>query len=130
MRVFDTGSVMSQPFDVYALRNKSKSTCSLSEYPTEMTGTSDATGSVHVTFKHGTYIPGPRPGEVKPEADGFIIVQTAVACDEYLTTTGPIYSDVQLKVAAGGVVTLTEPIDARCGVSISRFGAKKAVNGE
>lgn len=126
VRAVDSGSVMSQPWQIYTISNKSKSACTLSDYPAEVMGTSAETGTVHVTFKHDTYIPGPKPGEVKPGADGYIVIQTATACDEYLTSTGPIFLDVQLQVAGGGVVTLTEPIDARCGVSISRFGGQKA----
>ena len=126
VRLFDSGSIMSQPYDIYALRNVSSTVCALAGSPTIMSGTSEEMGRTTIAFSHGTYVPGPSPGDVAPGADGYVVVETGAACDAYTNTSGPIYRDVRLGLPGGGSVKLTEPVDGRCGIGVSDFGGRKA----
>ena len=116
--------------DLIGLRNESSSTCALRQFPTKLTGTSDA-GSSEIPIIGRMKSPlVPKAGNLKPRAIGRVVLGPVEQCPPprpgYETPAPQRYHDLQLFVTGGGAVSLTNlTLDVTCGARATQLGVPR-----
>jgi hypothetical protein len=106
-----------------SLQNVSTFACSLSGFPTAVTGhTRDgvALADVH----NGAYQPDPKPGNVEPGAAGVVILDSYDRCsDDYPGKPVRTYVDIHIALPGGGEIALGDfAVGPTCVMSVSQLG--------
>ena len=106
-----------------SLKNVSTFMCSLSGFPTSVSGHS-RDGVTLTDVHNGAYQPDPKPGNVAPGGSGAVILDSYNRCtDEYPDKPVRTYSDIHLGLPGGGELALGDfAVGPTCIVSVSQLG--------
>ena len=114
--------------DLIGLRNASASTCAMRNFPSKLTGTSDAGSSeIPITGRMKSPLVA-KIGNLKPNEIGRVIVGPALQCHAApgaptTALAAQTFHDLQLFIPGGGEVSLTGlTLDLRCGVRLTQLG--------